>query len=142
MLDSQLHFLFSEVSCMKSLAELEALRQKAKADLTPHVDGGRKVVVGMATCGIAAGAKPVMNALVEELRVRNVHDVLVKMTGCIGVCRLEPIVEVIEENGERISYVKMDEMKARRVVTEHLINGRICQDLTIGAAEADAKANA
>ncbi len=124
---------------MKSLAELEAIRQKAKADMAARTGGGRKVVVGMATCGIAAGARPVMNALVEELRVRNINDVAVTMTGCIGVCRLEPIIELIEENGDRITYVKMDANKARRVVAEHLINGRVCQDLTIGAAEAAAK---
>lgn len=125
---------------MKSLAELEEVRQKAKAAMSPRTEGGRKVVVGMATCGIAAGARPVMNTLVEELRVRNISDVNVTMTGCIGVCRLEPIVEVIEENGDRITYVKMDENKARRVVAEHLINGQICKDLTIGAAEAAANA--
>ncbi len=125
---------------MKSLAELEAIRQKAKADLAARTDGGRKVVVGMATCGIAAGARPVMNAMVEELRTRNVNDIAVTMTGCIGVCRLEPIVEVIEENGDKVTYVKMDPTKAKRVVVEHLINGQICQDLTIGAVEAEAKA--
>lgn len=125
---------------MKSLAELEAIRQKAKADLAARTDGGRKVVVGMATCGIAAGARPVMNAMVEELRTRNVNDIAVTMTGCIGVCRLEPIVEVIEENGDKVTYVKMDTTKAKRVVVEHLINGQICQDLTIGAVEAEAKA--
>lgn len=120
---------------MKSLAELDAIRQKALEDLSARNQGGRKVVVGMATCGIAAGARPVMNALVEELRVRGVHDVAVTMTGCIGVCRLEPIVEVIEENGDKVTYVKMDAAKARRVVAEHLINGRICADMTIGAVE-------
>ena len=81
-----------------------------------------------------------MNTLIEEIRVRNINDVSVTMTGCIGVCRLEPIIEVIEESGERITYVKMDAAKSRRVVAEHLVNGRICQDLTIGAAEAEAKA--
>ncbi|HBP38193.1 MAG TPA: ferredoxin [Clostridiales bacterium] len=125
---------------MKSLEELDAIRQRAKAGMAVQTKGGRKVVVGMATCGIAAGAKPVMNTLVEELRVRNANHIAVSMTGCIGVCRLEPIVEVIEENGDRITYVKMDAAKAKRVVAEHLINGRICQDLTIGAAEAAAKA--
>lgn len=124
---------------MKSLAELEAIKQKAKADLAARTEGGRKVVVGMATCGIAAGARPVMNAMVEELRTRNINDIAVTMTGCIGVCRLEPIVEVIEENGDKVTYVKMDQAKARRVVVEHLINGQICQDLTIGAVEAEAK---
>jgi NADP-reducing hydrogenase subunit HndB len=125
---------------MKSLTELEAIRQKAKADLAARTSGGRKVVVGMATCGIAAGARPVMNALVEELRTRNVNDVAVTMTGCIGVCRLEPIVEVFEENGEKVTYVKMDVAKAKRVVAEHLVNGQVCEDLTIGAVEAAAKA--
>jgi NADP-reducing hydrogenase subunit HndB len=125
---------------MKSLAELDAMRQKAKADMAAHIGNGRKIVVGMATCGIAAGAKPVMETLKEEIRIRNISNVNVSMTGCIGVCRLEPIIEVMEENGDRITYVKMDAAKARRVVAEHLVNGRICQDLTIGAAEAAANA--
>jgi NADP-reducing hydrogenase subunit HndB len=125
---------------MKSLAELDAIRQRAKADMAAHIGCGRKVVVGMATCGIAAGAKPVMNALNDEIRIRNINDVTVTMTGCIGVCRLEPIIEVMEDDGERITYVKMDAAKARRVVAEHLVNGQICQDLTIGAAEAAANA--
>ncbi|NLK89363.1 MAG: (2Fe-2S) ferredoxin domain-containing protein [Clostridiaceae bacterium] len=122
---------------MKSLAELEAIREKAKADMAGRTEGDRKVVVGMATCGIAAGARPVMNVLIEEVRTRQLKDVSVTMTGCIGVCRLEPIVEIVEPDGERITYVKMDAAKARRVVVEHLVNGRICQDLTIGAAEAE-----
>ncbi|NLM78997.1 MAG: (2Fe-2S) ferredoxin domain-containing protein [Ruminococcaceae bacterium] len=127
---------------MKSLAELESIRQKAKENLAARNNGGRKVVVGMATCGIAAGARPVMNALVEELRVRGIHDVSVTMTGCIGVCRLEPIVEIIEENGDKVTYVKMDPQKAKRVVAEHIVNGRICADLTIGAAEPNKEAKA
>jgi NADP-reducing hydrogenase subunit HndB len=125
---------------MKSLAELEAIRDKARENLSARQSGGRKIVVGMATCGIAAGARPVMNALVEELRVRGIHDVNVTMTGCIGVCRLEPIIEVIEENGDKVTYVKMDPLKAKRVVAEHIVNGRVCSDLTIGAAEPKAKA--
>ncbi|MBP8990341.1 MAG: (2Fe-2S) ferredoxin domain-containing protein [Clostridia bacterium] len=122
---------------MKSLAELEAVRQKAREKiLNPN---GRKIVVGMATCGIAAGARPVMEAIEDELNIRGVHDAVVTITGCIGVCRLEPIVEVIEENGDKVTYVKMDPIKARRVVAEHIVNGRICADLTIGAAEPSKK---
>ena len=124
---------------MKSLAELELIRQKAKSDMSARVGGGRRVVVGMATCGIAAGARPVMNAIVEELRTRNIQGVSVTMTGCVGVCRLEPIVEVIEEDGSKVSYVKLDANKARRIVAEHLVNGRICQDLTIGAVETESR---
>lgn len=125
---------------MKSLADLDAIRQQAKENLATRTGGGRKIVVGMATCGIAAGARPVMNTLVEELRIRGLHDVTVTMTGCIGVCRLEPIVEVIDENGDKVTYVKMDSTKAKRIVAEHLVNGRICADMTIGAVEPSAKA--
>ncbi len=125
---------------MKSLAELNEIRQKAKAGMAAREEGGRRVVVGMATCGIAAGARPVMNAIVEELRTRQITGVSVTMTGCIGVCRLEPIVEVIDEDGSKVTYVRLDANKARRIVAEHLVNKRICQDLTIGAVETAGKA--
>jgi len=89
----------------------------------------------MATCGIAAGARTVMNAFVEDLKKRNISDVPVTMTGCIGVCRLEPIVEVIDKDGNKVTYVKMTPEKVTRVVTEHIVNGRVCVDLTIGEAD-------
>lgn len=121
---------------MKSLAELDAIRAKAKQDMAVRSEAGdRRIVVGMATCGIAAGARPVMNTLVEELKVRSINDVAVTMTGCIGVCRLEPIIEVFEANGDKTTYVKMDSTKAKRVVSEHIVNGHPCQDLMIGAYE-------
>ncbi len=121
---------------MKSLAELDAIRAKAKNDMAARNEAGaRRIVVGMATCGIAAGARPVMNTLVEELRTRNINDVAVTMTGCIGVCRLEPIIEVYEANGDKITYVKMDESRAKRVISEHIVNGQICKDIMIGAYE-------
>jgi len=121
---------------MKSLADLDAIRTKAKNDMAARNEAGaRRIVVGMATCGIAAGARPVMNTLVEELRLRAINDVAVTMTGCIGVCRLEPIIEVYEPNGDKTTYVKMDAAKAKRVVSEHLVNGQVCQDLMIGAYE-------
>lgn len=121
---------------MKSLAELEAIRQKTleQISLRTNQDGVR-IVVGMATCGIAAGARPVMNALLEELKKRNISNVSVTMTGCIGVCRLEPVIEVLNPDGSKVTYVKMDAEKAARVIAEHIVNGRVCADLTIGAAE-------
>lgn len=121
---------------MKSLADLDAIRTKAKNDMAARNEAGaRRIVVGMATCGIAAGARPVMNTLVEELRVRLINDVAVTMTGCIGVCRFEPIIEVYEANGDKTTYVKMDSTKAKRVISEHIVNGQVCQDLMIGAYE-------
>jgi len=121
---------------MKSVAELEEIRKKALEQMGIRKNkGGMRIVVGMATCGIAAGARPVMNAIIEELKKRNINDVNVSMTGCIGVCRLEPIVEVINADGSKVTYVKMTPEKAVRVVAEHIVNGRVCIDYTIGAAE-------
>ena len=121
---------------MKSLAELEEIRKRTldQIGLRTNKDGIR-VVVGMATCGIAAGARPVMNAFLEELQKRNIHNVNVTMTCCIGICKLEPIVEVIEPNGNKTTYVKMTPEKAARVVAEHIVNGRVCTDYTIGQEE-------
>jgi NADP-reducing hydrogenase subunit HndB len=125
---------------MKSLAELEAIRNKTLDQIKMRTNkNGKRIVVGMATCGIAAGARPVMNAFVEELAKRKLSDVSVTMTGCIGVCRLEPIVEVFDADGTKVTYVKMTAEKAARIVSEHIVNGRVCQDLTIGAAEAESK---
>ena len=119
---------------MKSLAELEALRNKKLQELSFGKDNDSiRVIVGMATCGIAAGAKPVMSSLLDELKKRGISNVSVVMTGCLGICRLEPIVEVINTDGTKVTYVKMDAAKAARVVTEHIVNGKVCTDLTIDA---------
>jgi len=121
---------------MKSIAELEEIRKKTLEQINLRKNNERmRIVVGMATCGIAAGARPVMNALLEELKRRNINDVSVTMTGCIGVCKLEPIVEVINPDGSKVTYVKMTPEKAARVVAEHIVNGRVCRDYTIGAEE-------
>ena len=121
---------------MKSLAELEAIREKALKEINLRDNSDKvRVVVGMATCGIAAGARPVMNAFVEELNKRNIQNVTVTMTGCVGVCRLEPIAEVIDAQGDKTTYVKLNAEKARRIVAEHLVNGHPVMEYTIGVAE-------
>ena len=122
---------------MKSLAELEQIRNKtlAKINLRKEDNTSIRVVVGMATCGIAAGARPVMKALMDEIEKRNVANCYVTQTGCIGVCRLEPIVEVYLPGSEKITYVKMDAEKAVKVVNETLVNGKVINEYTIGAAE-------
>lgn len=121
---------------MKSLAELEAIRERALKEINLRDTADKtRVVVGMATCGIAAGARPVMNAFVEELNKRNIQNINVTMTGCIGACRLEPIAEVITAQGEKTTYVKLNPEKAKRIVVEHLINGRPVNEYTIGEAE-------
>ena len=121
---------------MKSLAELEAIRNKAKGNVTLRKDDHAvRVVVGMATCGIAAGARPVLAAIMDEVAKRNLEHVAVTQTGCIGVCRLEPIVEILVPGEEKVTYVKMTPDKARQIVAEHLVNNRPIAEYTIGANE-------
>ncbi len=120
---------------MKSLAELQEIRNRAlnQVNLRKEREDGIRVVVGMATCGIAAGARPVLNAFVQEVEKRSLENVMVTQTGCIGMCRLEPIVEVYVPGEEKVTYVHMTAEKAARVVAEHLINNRPVAEYTIGA---------
>ena len=122
---------------MKSLADLQAIREKMQRqmDLRDAAGDQIRVVVGMATCGIAAGARPVLTAFLEEIEKRDLKNITVAQTGCIGVCRLEPIVEVYVPGQEKVTYVKMSPDKVPAVVSEHLVNGRVVTDYTIGAAE-------
>ena len=122
---------------MKSLAELQAIRDKAlnQVNLRKEREDGIRIVVGMATCGIAAGARPVLNAFLQEIEKRNVQNATVTQTGCIGMCRLEPIVEVYAPGKEKVTYVKMTEEKAKKVVAEHIVNGNPVAEYTVGAQE-------
>ena len=122
----------------KSIEELRAIREKMRdqIDLRQKDENNIRVVVGMATCGIAAGARPVLNAFMEETRKRNLNNVTVGQTGCIGLCQHEPIVEVFEPDKEKITYVGMDAEKAARVVLEHLVNRQVITEYTVGAIDA------
>ncbi|MBP3540242.1 MAG: (2Fe-2S) ferredoxin domain-containing protein [Clostridia bacterium] len=122
---------------MKSLAELEAIRQKTLSKVGTRVEGEDeiRVVVGMATCGIAAGARPVMLKFVEEAQKRNLKNVTVSQTGCIGMCRLEPMLDVIVPGKEKVTYVKVNPDMVSRIVAEHIVNGHVVTEYTIGAAE-------
>lgn len=117
---------------MKSLADLAKLREDALKKVNIRGERkGKRIVVGMATCGIAAGARPVLNALVEEVQKRNLSDVEVAQTGCIGVCRLEPIVEVYDENNNKVTYVEVTEDKAKKIIVDHIVNGKVVSEYTI-----------
>ena len=117
---------------MKSLAELQAIKDKMKNKVVLR-DGINeyRVVVGMATCGIAAGARPVLNTIVEAVNEAGLADkVSVSQTGCIGLCQYEPIVEVYEPNKEKVTYVKVDTDKAKRIVEEHIKGGKVVAEYT------------
>lgn len=120
---------------MKSLAELQAIRDKARGAVAirENAEAETRVLVGMATCGIAAGARPVLNAFVEEVAKRELHGIMVTQTGCIGICQYEPVVEVITPGNEKVTYVNMTAEKAVRVVNDHLVNGNVVTEYTIGA---------
>lgn len=120
---------------MKSLKELEAIRDRMRQTVNTRESDNNtiRVVVGMATCGISAGARPVLNAIVEELARENVAGVQVTQTGCIGICQYEPVVEVYEPGKEKVTYVKMTPEKAIRMVHHHLMNGEPVQDYIIGS---------
>lgn len=126
---------------MKSLKELEEIRNKAlsQIDLRTQKDGVR-VVVGMATCGIAAGARPVLSAFLEEIAKRNLNNVTVTQTGCIGVCRLEPMVEIYTPGAEKVTYVKVSPNMIGRIVAEHIVNGNPVTEYTIGYHEGSEEA--
>ncbi len=119
---------------MKSLAELRALREKmlSQTDNRSVAGEGETVIkVGMATCGIAAGARPVLDALLDEAEKRHLHNVSISQTGCIGMCRLEPIVEVFKD-GQKYTYVHMTADKARKVISEHVVNGNAVKEFLVG----------
>ena len=120
---------------MKSLEELKAIRDRVKSSVDIREDNSNKirVVVGMATCGIAAGARPVLAAFTEEVAKRGLHNVTVTQTGCIGICQYEPVVEVYEPGKEKVTYVKMTPEMAVKVVNDHLVNGNVVTEYTIGA---------
>ena len=122
---------------MKSLAELQEIRNRAlsQVNMRKERENGTRIVVGMATCGIAAGARPVLNAFAKEIEKRGLNDVTVTQTGCIGMCRLEPIVEVFVPGQEKVTYVHMTEDKVAKIVAEHIINQKPVAEYLIKAEE-------
>ena len=124
---------------MKSLEELKKLREQAQASLEIRkLKDGYRVIVGMATCGIAAGARPVLGAFVEGVNANGLTDkVAVTQTGCIGICQYEPVVEIFEEGKEKVTYVKLDAAKAAEIVEKHLKGGKVVEEYTIGAYKKD-----
>ncbi len=123
---------------MKTLEELRAIKNKMQNNVqlrgVEDEDSVVRVVIGMATCGIAAGARPVLNKFVEEVQNRGLKNVLVTQAGCVGMCQLEPIVEIIAPTGEKTTYVKMTEDKVAKVVHEHLVNNKVVEEYTVAKA--------
>lgn len=119
---------------MKSLEELRAIREKMQGQVGIRSnEDGIRIVVGMATCGIASGARPVLNTLAEEVQKRKLSNVVVTQTGCIGLCQYEPIVEVLEPGKEKVTYVKMTTEKAMDVLEKHICGGKPIGEYTLAS---------
>lgn len=120
---------------MKSLEELKAIRERMQASVALRSEDSSqtRVVVGMATCGIASGARPVLTTLSDAVQSKKLENVAVTQTGCIGLCQYEPIVEVYEPGKDKVTYVKMTPEKALEVVEQHLVRGQVVGEYTIGA---------
>lgn len=118
---------------MKSLEELRVIRDRVRANLHLRQENPNsiRVLVGMATCGIAAGAKDVLNAFVEEVNKRNLDNITITQTGCIGNCQFEPIVEILEQGKEKVTYIEMTPEKVIRVVNDHLVGSNVVTEYTI-----------
>lgn len=126
---------------MKSLEELQAIREKmqGKVGFRSEDETQTRVIVGMATCGIASGARPVLSALADAVQEEGLANINVTQTGCIGLCQYEPIVEVLEPGKEKVTYVRMTPEKAMEVLRLHLKGGQIVTKYTLGAEKADEK---
>ncbi len=123
---------------MKSIADIKAIKEKMQSEIImrDNKDSDEiRVVVGMATCGISAGARPVYNTLVDEVLKRNLTNVKISRTGCLGMCKLEPIVEVYAPNQEKVTYCHVNPEKAVNIVVNHLVNGNVCTDYLVGTEE-------
>ena len=123
---------------MKSLEDLRAIREKMQSQVSMRAEdhSHTRVVVGMATCGIASGARPVLTKLSTLVQEKNLTDkISVTQTGCIGLCQYEPIVEVMEPGKQKITYIKMTPEKAEEVLEKHLIGGHIVEEYTLSGAD-------
>lgn len=123
---------------MKSLAELKAIRERVQSQVSMRAEDHNhiRVVVGMATCGIASGARPVLTTLANAVQEKGLTDkIAVTQTGCIGLCQYEPIVEVMEAGKEKVTYIKMNPDKALEVVERHLIGGHVVEEYTLNHAD-------
>lgn len=119
---------------LKSLDDLKKLREEAQRDIRVRLDTGTKITVGMGTCGIAAGARETMHAILEELKKRDI-EAHVTTVGCIGMCAVEPLVDIEQAGGARITYGRVKSDMVPRLIEEHLVNGRVVEEWVVGRIE-------
>jgi len=119
---------------LTSLEDLKRVREDAQRDIKVRLQTGTTITVGMGTCGIAAGARETMRAILDELQRRQI-DAHVVTVGCIGLCASEPLVDIEQAGGTRISYGNVGPERVPRLVEEHLINNRVIEEWVVGKVE-------
>ena len=117
---------------MKTVEDLKKLREQLKSQSKVRHNDGTQVIVGMGTCGIAAGAREVLSAVMDEVAKRHLDDVAIRQTGCIGMCEKEVLVDVARPGEPRITYGKVTPETARRIIGDHVVNGNIVEELVVG----------
>ena len=121
---------------MKSLEDLKRIREQAQAQIRMRTqEANTKIIVGMGTCGIAAGARDTLMAILDELAKRNIQDVVVTQTGCVGLCEYEPLVNVIKSGQPKITYMKVSPERARQIIASHIVNDQIMNEWVLSTEE-------
>jgi len=120
------------MTTVKSLDDLKKLREAALEKRKVKTESGQiQVIVGMGTCGIAAGARDTMKAILDEIQAKNLSGIVVTQTGCIGLCEKEPIVQVVVGEQPKVTYGKVSPEVARRIMENHVIGGKVVEDHVI-----------
>ena len=117
---------------MKTVEDLKRLREQMHTQVRLRHEGGTQIIVGMGTCGIAAGAREVMTAVLDEIAKRKLEDIVVRQTGCIGMCEKEVLLDVARPGEPRITYGKVKPEHVPKIIAEHVVNGRIVEELVVG----------
>jgi len=121
---------------LKSLEDLKRIREQAQAQIKLRTqEANTKIIVGMGTCGIAAGARETLMAILDELSKRNIQDVVVTQTGCVGLCEYEPLVNVVKPGQPKVTYMKVTPERARQIVASHIVNDQIINEWVLSTEE-------
>ncbi len=120
---------------MKTLEDLKRLREQVQSRTSLRNTTGTQIIVGMGTCGIAAGAREVMTAVLDEIARRKLEDVTVRQTGCIGMCEKEVLVDIVRQGEPRITYGQVTPALVATLIAEHVVNGRIVEEYVVGKIE-------
>ena len=116
---------------IKSLEDLRKIKAESQKNTEARKNNDTQIIIGMGTCGIAAGAREVMAAVLVELAERNLHDVAVLQTGCIGMCQKEPLLDIVRPGEDRVTYGPVKPQDVSRIIAEHLVNGNVVEDLVV-----------